>query len=267
MPQPVPLYQVDAFTDRPFRGNPAAVCVLDHPADESWMQSVAMEMNLSETAFVCPEDRRYRLRWFTPATEVRLCGHATLASAHILWTTGRVPAGERIEFNTLSGVLTVERHGTSITLDFPADTATAIDAPEKLFEALGIPKPVAVLRGRTDIIVRLASATELRLLQPDFRLLGRVPDIRGVIVTAASDSDDFDFMSRFFAPAVGVDEDPVTGSAHCLLGPYWSAQLGREELRAYQASARGGALRLRMRGERIHIGGEAVTVSEGILHV
>ncbi len=267
MPQSIPLYQVDAFTDRPFRGNPAAVCILEKPADESWMQSVAMEMNLSETAFVWSETGRYRLRWFTPATEVRLCGHATLASAHALWTTGRVAEDQRIEFNTLSGVLTVERHAVSMEMDFPADTPTPTEAPQGLLEALGISQAVEVLRGRSDLIVRLASASELRNLRPDFLLLGRIPDVRGVIATAVSDSDDFDFMSRFFGPAVGVDEDPVTGSAHCLLGPYWSAQLGRDELRAYQASARGGALRLRMRGERIHIGGQAVTVSEGSLHV
>ena len=267
MPQPIPLYQVDAFTDRPFQGNPAAVCVLDSPADEGWMQAVAREMNLSETAFVSPEDGHYRLRWFTPATEVRLCGHATLASAHTLWTIGRVPAEQPIGFHTLSGVLAVERHGAFLDMNFPADTPVAAEAPEGVMEALGISQAVEVLRGRSDLIVRLASAAELRNLRPDFRLLGEISGIRGVIATAASDSDDFDFMSRFFGPAVGVDEDPVTGSAHCLLGPYWSARLGRDELRAYQASARGGALRLRLRGERIHIGGQAVTVSEGVLHV
>lgn len=266
MPQQVPLYQVDAFTDRPFRGNPAAVCVLDRPAGADWMQSVATEMNLSETAFVCPEVDGYRLRWFTPATEVRLCGHATLASAHTLWTTGRVERGRRIEFHTLSGLLTVERHGTRMEMDFPADTPSRADAPEKLLEALGIVQPLDVLRGKSDLIVRLESSSELRGLRPDFRLLGGIPGIRGVIATATSDREDFDFMSRFFAPAVGVDEDPVTGSAHCLLGPYWSSQLDREELRAYQASARGGALDLRLRGDRIHIGGQAVTVAEGVLH-
>jgi PhzF family phenazine biosynthesis protein len=267
MPQQVPLYQVDAFTDTPFRGNPAAVCVLDKAADVGWMQSVAAEMNLSETAFVCPEGDGYGLRWFTPAAEVSLCGHATLASAHVLWATGRMEQDRRIEFKTLSGLLTVERYEAHMEMDFPADAARPSEVPGGLFEALGISQALEVLRGKTDLIIRLASAGELRDLRPDFRLLGGVPGIRGVIVTAASDSGDYDFMSRFFAPAVGVDEDPVTGSAHCLSGPYWSAELGREELRAYQASTRGGALHLRVCGERIRIGGQAVTVSEGVLHV
>lgn len=267
MPRPIPLYQVDAFTDSPFRGNPAAVCLLDEATDAGWMQSVAAEMNLSETAFVCPEAGAYGLRWFTPAAEVRLCGHATLASAHVLWTTGRVEQERRIEFKTLSGLLVVERYEAHMEMDFPTDAAHPCEAPDGLLEALGISQPLEVLRGRSDLIVRLPSAGELRDLHPDFRLLRGVPGIRAVIVTAASDSGDYDFMSRFFAPAVGVDEDPVTGSAHCLSGPYWSAQLGREELRAYQASTRGGALYLRVCGERIRIGGQAVTVSEGVLHV
>lgn len=268
MPKSVPFYQVDAFTDAPFAGNPAAVCILERPASESWMQSVAMEMNLSETAFVCPENGAYRLRWFTPAAEVELCGHATLATAHVLWTTARLADGQRCEFNTLSGLLTVERRGNgAMELNFPADTPVAAETPAGLLDALGTAQPVEVLRGRTDLIVRLASAAELRGLRPDFRLLGGIPGIRGVIATAASDSDEFDFMSRFFGPAVGVDEDPVTGSAHCLLGPYWSARLGLDELRAYQASKRGGRLKLRMRDERILIGGQAVTVAEGTLHV
>lgn len=266
MPQQVPLYQVDAFTDRPFRGNPAAVCILEQAADADWMQSIAMETNLSETAFVHPEGNGYRLRWFTPAAEVRLCGHATLASAHALWTSGRVELDRTIEFTTLSGVLTVERHPTHMEMDFPADTPNPTEAPAGLLDALGVSQPLEVLRGDADLIVSLASASELRALRPDFRLLGEIPGIRGVIATAASDNDDFDFLSRFFAPAVGVDEDPVTGSAHCLLGPYWAARLGRDDLSAYQDSARGGMLRLRLRGERIRIGGQAVTVAEGVLH-
>lgn len=267
MSKSIPLYQVDAFTDQAFRGNPAAVCPLDGPENEDWMQAVAMEMNLSETAFLYPEDNGYRLRWFTPATEVRLCGHATLASAHILWTSGRVESSRGIDFNTLSGPLSVERDGAFMEMDFPADPPTLAEPSEGLLEALGASQPIEVLRGRSDLLVRFESASELRELRPDFRRLGEVSGVRGVIATATSDSDDFDFMSRFFGPAVGVDEDPVTGSAHCLLGPYWASQLGRDELRAYQASARGGELRLRLCGDRIRIGGRAVTVAEGVLHV
>lgn len=266
MPSAVPLHIVDAFADRPFRGNPAAVCLLAAPADTAWMQVVAAEMNLSETAFVSPEGERYRLRWFTPAIEVRLCGHATLATAHTLWATGRLPAQARAEFLTLSGLLTVERDGSLLQMDFPTDSPVPADAPAGLAEALGLPGPLHIARGREDLLVRLESAKQVAELSPDFRRLGRLEGIRGVIVTAAADNDTTDFVSRFFGPAVGVDEDPVTGSAHCLLGPYWAAELGRDELHAYQASARGGTLRLRLRGERILIGGQAVTVAEGTLN-
>lgn len=266
MPTAVPFYQVDAFTDRPFRGNPAAVCLLEEAADERWMQSVAAEMNLSETAFVIPEAGRYGLRWFTPSSEVRLCGHATLATAHTLWATGRLAVTARAEFLTLSGLLTVELDSTLLHMDFPADSPAPSEAPAGLAEALGLRGTLQVMRGREDLIVRLDSAARVRDLAPDFRRLARIEGIRGVIVTAKGEDDHTDFVSRFFAPAVGVDEDPVTGSAHCLLGPYWARELNRQELRAYQASTRGGRLHLRLQGERIVIAGQAVTVTEGMLY-
>jgi PhzF family phenazine biosynthesis protein len=259
------LYQVDAFTDRPFAGNPAAVCLLPAPREEGWMQSVAREMNLSETAFLHPEtDGGWRLRWFTPAIEVELCGHATLASAHVLWETGALAAGETARFHTLSGLLTAERSGEWITLDFPARRVEEAAPPPGLAEALGIEAPRFVGKSRYDYLVEIASEPEVRALDPDHRRLASLP-VRGVIVTARADAGPFDFVSRFFAPGSGVDEDPVTGSAHCTLGPHWAERLGKDELLAFQASARGGVVKVRVAEERVKLGGQAVLVLRGQL--
>jgi PhzF family phenazine biosynthesis protein len=259
MPQSV--IQVDAFAERPFGGNPAAVCVTDGPRDEQWMQNVAMEMNLSETAFLHPEGDGYRLRWFTPAVEVALCGHATLASAHVLWETGVLAADAEARFHTHSGLLTCRRDGDWIWMDFPAKPEQATEAPEGLARALGA-EPVYVGRSQFDVLVEVASEDVVTGLAPDIAALGRV-DARGVIVTARASRAGADFVSRFFAPTAGVNEDPVTGSAHCVLAPYWAAKLGRAELTGYQASRRGGHVRVRAAADRVHLGGRAVTVMRG----
>lgn len=261
----VALFQVDAFTAAPFHGNPAAVCLLDGPAQETWMQHVAREMNLSETAFVHPEGKGFRLRWFTPAVEVELCGHATLATAHVLYETGRLPQDVVARFETLSGALTARRADGWIELDFPLTRAEAADPPDGLCAALGV-DPLFVGRSRFDYLVAVDSADVVRDLDPDFTALKR-QQVRGVMVTAPGAWGDYDFVSRFFAPAVGIDEDPVTGSAHCALAPYWAQKLGKKALSAYQASQRGGELRLRVDGERVFIGGQAVTVMRGMLVV
>jgi PhzF family phenazine biosynthesis protein len=260
---PRPLFQVDAFADAAFRGNPAAVCLLDDPASAEWMQQVAAEMNLSETAFLVPRDDGWNLRWFTPTTEVDLCGHATLASAHVLWETGRLASGAPAHFHTRSGVLTATRDGEEITLDFPATPPEPADAPSGLADALGV-EPQHVGRSRFDYLIEVADAATVRDLVPDFAALGRV-DTRGVIVTSRGDGSGVDFISRFFAPAAGVDEDPVTGSAHCCLAPYWSAKLGRADLVGYQASRRGGTVRVHADGDRVRLSGRAVTVVRGEL--
>jgi PhzF family phenazine biosynthesis protein len=260
----LPITQVDAFTNRPFAGNPAAVCVLPTPADPVWMQNVAREMNLAETAFLVRQADGYDLRWFTPAVEVDLCGHATLASAHVLWEEGHLPAGTQARFHTKSGVLTADRRGEWIELDFPATAAPAAAPPAGLIEALGA-KPRFVGRSRFDYLIELDSEATVRGLVPDLGALASVK-ARGVIVTSATEeSSPYDFVSRFFAPQSGVPEDPVTGSAHCALAPYWAAKLGRTDLVAYQASARGGELMLRLQGDRVILGGQAVTVLRGEL--
>jgi len=259
----VPVYVVDAFADRPFAGNPAAVCPLERPAGDGWMQSVAAEMNLSETAFLVPEADGFRLRWYTPAVEVDLCGHATLASAHVLWETDRQPAATPVRFHTRSGLLTATRDGDAIVIDFPAVPVEPCPPLPELVEALGA-EPVAVGRNRMDVLVELPSEAAVRGLRPDFGRLAAVP-VRGVIVTARSDESEYDFVSRFFAPAAGVPEDPVTGSAHCALGPYWMARLGKADLVGRQVSRRGGVVRVGVRGDRVHLGGRAVTVLRGEL--
>lgn len=253
------LWGVDAFTHKPFAGNPAAVCVLDEPADEAWMQLVAREMNLSETAFLLPIEGGYSLRWFTPTVEVKLCGHATLASAHALWETGALARDQAARFHTLSGWLTCRRAGDWIEMDFPATPAALCATPAGLSEALGTELLWSGSNG-TDYLVEVMDERALRRLRPNFTALASLM-IRGVIVTCRSESPEFDFMSRFFAPAAGVNEDPVTGSAHCTLGPYWQAKLGRSDFTAYQASARGGVVKVGVRGERVLLGGQAVTVS------
>ena len=264
----VPVFQVDAFTREPYRGNPAAVCLLSGPAPDDWMQAVAREMNLSETAFLHPERDGYRLRWFTPVTEVDLCGHATLASAHVLWEQGYHPTATSIRFYTRSGLLTVTPTAGLMEMDFPATPAESVTPPEGLTAALGLhPRTIRFVgRSRYDLLVEVTAPELVRNLEPDFARLARL-EARGIIVTARDDTGAFDFISRFFAPRVGVPEDPVTGSSHCCLGPYWATLLGKRELHAYQASARGGELYIRVGPERVTIGGHAVTVLRGdLLH-
>jgi len=259
-----PIVQVDSFTDLPYRGNPAAVCVLDAAGDERWMQDVAREMNLSETAFLHREEDGFRLRWFTPVAEVELCGHATLAAAHVLWEDGWIRPTESARFLTLSGLLTAERGDGWIAMDFPATPAEATELPAGLLAALGLTEAAAAGRSRFDYLLEVADPAIVRGLAPDFGALARLTE-RGVMVTSPSDVPGADFISRFFAPAVGVPEDPVTGSAHCCLAPWWAARLGRERLVGYQASARGGVVRVELRGDRVIIGGQAVTVLRGEL--
>jgi PhzF family phenazine biosynthesis protein len=259
----VKITQVDAFTDRPFAGNPAAVCVLSEPRDEQWMAAVAREMNLSETAFLVRRPDGFSLRWFTPAIEVALCGHATLASAHVLWEEKHLRPGEQARFHTKSGLLTADRRGEWIELDFPATPEQPTEAPPGLEEALGA-RPVYVGKNKFDYFLELPSEGVVRSLQPDFAALRRLP-VRGIVVTARADGNGYDFVSRFFAPGSGIDEDPVTGSAHCSLAPFWGRRLGKKEMVGYQASARGGVVRTRLAGERVILGGQAVTVLRGEL--
>jgi predicted PhzF superfamily epimerase YddE/YHI9 len=257
----MPLFCADAFTDRALAGNPAAVCVLDGPADPSRMQRVAAELNLSETAFLVHRGGRdWDLRWFTPTVEVDLCGHATLASAHVLWTEGL--AEGPLAFATASGTLTATREGDRVLLDFPAEPAEAAAAPPDLVRALGV-APVWTGRNRLDWLVEVSSAEEVRKAAPDVAALAAV-DARGVILTAAGDGR-ADFVSRYFAPAAGIPEDPVTGSAHCALGPHWADRLGRDELTGHQVSPRGGVVAVRVAGNRVVLGGQAVTVWRGEL--
>lgn len=251
------LYQVDAFTDKLFKGNSAGVCILDKQISEEMMQSIAMEMNLSETAFLLKQDNGFNLRWFTPESEVDLCGHATLASAHILWEEGYLDQNEQAIFYTKSGVLKAFKDGEYITLDFPLELAQQVNPPDDLIKAFNVPFLYAG-KNRMDYIIEVENEEVIKALKPDFELLKRVK-ARGVIVTSASSNPEYDFVSRFFAPRVGINEDPVTGSAHCCLGPYWSNKLKKDSLIAYQASKRGGILKLRILKERIHIGGKAVT--------
>jgi|CXWL01.1.fsa_nt_gi PhzF family phenazine biosynthesis protein len=293
----LPLFTVDAFSSVPFAGNPAAVCLLDGPRPDGWMQALAREMNLSETAFLLPEGDGWRLRWLTPAVEVALCGHATLASAHVLWSEGHLAPGAVARFHTASGLLTARRLADEpgaagdrawIELDFPAVAPICLDpagddVPAGLLPALGVATDEVVELGRSkfDYLVVVDRETAVRRLQPDHRALRTLP-VRGVAVTAAGDvGGGFDCVSRFFAPGSGVDEDPVTGSAHCTLATYWSERLGRDVLRAYQASARGGELRLavtrragtavtehrRETAERVRLAGQAVTVLRATLAV
>ncbi len=259
----IPIYLVDAFTARPFAGNPAGVCPLEGDREVDWMQLVALELNQAETAFVRRRpDGDWDLRWFTPTIEVDLCGHATLASAHVLWTTGRVPTRRPIRFHTRSGVLACSTAEGQIEMDFPAEPPSIADVPG-LSEALGV-EPSWVGRNRMDVLAVLNSAAAVRNLKPDFGRLAAI-EARGVIVTARSDVPEADFVSRFFAPQSGVPEDPVTGSAHCCLGPYWQDVLGKNELVGHQVSTRGGVVQVRCVGERCILGGSAVLTIEGIL--
>lgn len=260
---PFPLFQVDAFTDQPFAGNPAAVCLLPGPRDEQWMQQVGAEMNLSETAFVHPQADGFSLRWFTPAVEVNLCGHATLAASHVLWEQGHLSPTDVARFHTRSGLLTARRLGEWIELDFPATPSEPAPLPAGLDDCLGI-TPRFVGRNVFDYLVEADSEETVRNLRPDFGRLAALP-VRGVIVTAAASTAGYDFVSRFFAPASGIPEDPVTGSAHCCLAPFWRGRLGKDELVGYQASQRGGVIRVRVAGARVLLRGQAVTVLRGEL--
>ena len=256
------LYQIDAFTDKPFAGNPAGVCLLEQAVEEKWMQQLATEMNLSETAFLVKRDdgKGYNLRWFTPTAEVDLCGHATLASAHILWEKGFLKSEEAAKFHTLSGWLGAVKKGDWIEMDFPAEEEETALMSDAVRTALGV-HPIHVGKNRMDYIIEVESEHTVRHLEPDFSRLAKCP-VRGFIVTAASMSGEYDFVSRFFAPAFGVNEDPVTGSAHCCSGPYWGKRLEKTELTAYQASARGGVVKIRLNGDRVLLSGQAVTVFE-----
>jgi len=259
------LYLVDAFADRPFVGNPAAVCLLDTPRDAAWMQAVATELNLSETAFLQPRaDGDWNLRWFTPAVEVDLCGHATLASAHVLWRERHNDA-QQLRFHTRSGLLTAERDARGIRLELPADPPQRCEAPPALAAALGA-VPAWTGRCRIGHLAVLADAGQLRELSPDLNSLARL-DTEAVIVTATSDQPEYDFISRFFAPRLGIAEDPVTGAAHCALAPYWCERLGRARLTGFQASRRGGQVGVELLGSRVRLSGQAVTVHSGVLHV
>ena len=253
------IFTVDAFTGEPFAGNPAAVCLLEEARDQAWMQSIASEMNLSETAFLRREGDAWRLRWFTPRVEVTLCGHATLASAHVLMEEEGQPPPFR--FLTLGGELCATRNGDWIELDFPALFTEAAEAPPQLTEGLGV-VPVFVGLDELNYLVEVESEEMLRGLRPDF---GRLADLKGVGVIATSRGDRYDFVSRYFCPGVGIDEDPVTGSAHCTLAPYWGKKLGRTGMTAFQASERGGVVKVRHVGERVILAGQAVTILCGVL--
>jgi predicted PhzF superfamily epimerase YddE/YHI9 len=253
---------VDAFTDRPFKGNQAGVCLLDGMRSPAWMQALAAEMNLAETAFVRPRGKQFTLRWFSPTTEIALCGHATLAAAHLLWRES-YPRHEKIHFRTKSGRLTAANQGDVIELDFPAEPAREANPPDGLLEALAI-QPLWFGRNRLDYIAEVSSESEVRELQPNLAALATF-ETRGVIVTARGTGTKYDFISRFFAPAVGVPEDPVTRSAHCCLAPYWGAKLKKDEMVGFQASPRTGIVQVALAGSRVRLSGHAVTVYRGVL--
>lgn len=258
------IFIVDAFTDVPYKGNPAAVCILDSIRSDKWMQDVASEMNLSETAFLYQEEDVYNLRWFTPKAEVDLCGHATLASAHILWEE-KFCLDSGIIFKTKSGILKAFKNENWIHLNFPVEIASECSAPETLVQALGVDYKY-IGKNRMDYIVEVENEEIVRNLKPDFSLLKEV-EARGVIVTSASKDPSYDFVSRCFYPAFGIDEDPVTGSAHCCLGPYWMNKLNKSSLNAIQLSARQGTLKLEVGQERIILSGQSVTRLRGQLNI
>ncbi len=265
----VDFFQIDAFANRPFGGNPAAVCLLEAPADAQWMQHVAAEMNLAETAFIVPRASDFGLRWFTPTVEVGLCGHATLASAHALWESGRVAPGVPISFQTLSGVLTASRDGDRIAISLPTREVVPCPTPEGLVEGLGAtPRVVTVTaEGGTahgNVLVEFEDEAAVRRLAPRFEILRRLSF--GIIATSRAARAPYDFVSRYFAAPYGIDEDPVTGSAHCSLAPYWAGVLGKTTMLAWQASARGGELHVTLQGDRVRLSGHAVTVLKGELN-
>lgn len=261
----IPIYQIDAFTDIAFKGNPAAVVLLETPGEPAWMQAVAAEMNLSETSFVFPEGTGFNLRWFTPRTEVELCGHATLSAAHALWESGKVKEGKPITFFTQSGRLSIKKDRDLIEMDFPAAKVIQGDLPEEVVAAIGIVPDFIGISGEKWLLEYEDELT-IRKISPDFAALRQYKG-RGLIVTSLSERPGVDFVSRYFAPWVGIDEDPVTGSSHVLLAPYWGAKLGKIYLTAQQISARGGTLKLRLSGDRVYIAGKALTVFKGELLV
>lgn len=262
---PIKIFQVDAFSDQAFGGNPACVCLMKDEASDEWMQSVAAEMNLSETAFVWQRDDEYQIRWFTPESEVDLCGHATLATSHVLWREGWLAAAAEAVFDSRSGRLTASQVEGQIVLNFPAKPPTAVDAPEGLLKSLGIEgADKYVGTDQTDYMVEVELEDTVRGLTPDFASLKKTT-ARGIIVTSRSDCEQYDFVSRFFGPAVGIDEDPVTGSAHTMLAPYWSTKLGKSKMNAFQASRRGGSISVELVADRVHLGGHAKTVFCGEL--
>ena len=258
------LFQIDSFAKAPFEGNPAGVCVLARQKEADWMQSVAAEMNLSETSFVRRRpDGSFELRWFTPTCEVDLCGHATLAAAHVLWETGLLGAAETAQFNTRSGLLTAARKDGWIQLDFPSIPAEPVKATKTLQNALGV-TALVVVKHRFGTLVEVDGADAVRNLQPKLPALAKVAGDTH-IVTSKSDKPEYDFVSRVFCPRIGIDEDPVTGAAHCCLGPYWSERTGKDDFTALQASPRGGVVVVRVRGDRVKLEGQAVTVFRGEL--
>lgn len=260
---PLPVHLVDAFAEAPFGGNPAAVCLLDQPRPEAWMQAVAREMNQAETAFVVVSSAPHAIRWFSPTTEIALCGHATLAAAHVLWESGRLSRGEPARFTYAQGVLAAVLIGEAIELDFPTLPERPCNPPADLSELLGVPVKY-VGRSDLDFLTLIDREEDLRRLEPDLRAIAKLP-ARGLIVTAPAREEGFDFLSRFFAPGSGIDEDPVTGSAHCTLGAFWQARLGKGRMRARQVSPRGGVLDVRMEGARTALGGRAFTIARGEL--
>ena len=262
----IPIFTVDAFTEKPFSGNPAAVCLPEEALLDSVMQNIAFELNLAETAFVVKEDNAWHLRWFTPVSEVDLCGHATLSTAHIMWEEGIVPADKPINFNTKSGLLIAYKKEGEIEMDFPAIPEKEVSYPEDLIHALGGVEPKYVGMTKWNYLVEFPNEAAVRNVQPKYEKLLGLPGW-GTIITAKSEHDEFDFISRFFAPEKGVMEDPVTGSAHCALGPYWQRKLGKKEFKAYQASERGGKVGVRVEGNRVFLSGKAVTMIRGSISI
>lgn len=259
----IKMYQADAFTDKLFRGNPAAICMLEDWLPETIMQAIAAENNLAETAFIVTSDRGYEIRWFTPTVEVDLCGHATLAAAHIIFQHYNTTASELVFHSHRSGTLKVSKSDGMLALDFPVDTYSKIPTPPELTKGLGI-EPMETIKGKTDYMAVLPTEEDVKKLRPDFSMLNNL-DCRGIIVTAAG--NEADFVSRFFAPQSGINEDPVTGSAHTTLAPYWAAELGRDTLSAIQLSDRRGYLWCKMQGSRVAISGNAVTYLQGEIEV
>ena len=256
------IIQVDAFTNKPFAGNPAAVCVLPSPKDDEWMQNVAQEMNLSETAFLVKQEDGYNLRWFTPATEVPLCGHATLASSHVLWSENHLSHSESARFHTKSGLLIAKKQEDWIELDFPANSSEAISTPPEMSEALGVPVKT-VMKNSLGYLVEVESEELVRKIEPNFTILAKLfPEV--IVTSLAGNSSEYDFVSRFFCPGLGINEDPVTGAAHCCLAPYWRNKLNKDEFLAYQGSNRGGVVKVKYPGfDRVFLSGQAVTVLRG----